>query len=85
MRSPAGVIVTSLVRRSKICVPNSSSSFLIATDKRRLADEAGIRRTAEMPLARDRDHVAEFGQCHAVRQFMQSRNSLELAYQRCTC
>src|SRR5512147_40821 len=32
MRSPAGVVVTSLVRRSKICVPSSSSSFLIATD-----------------------------------------------------
>ena len=31
-----------------------------------LADEAGLRGTAEMPLAGDGDDIAEFGQCHAV-------------------
>jgi len=32
----------------------------------RLADETGLGRTAEMPFARHRDDVFEFGQCHSA-------------------
>ena len=52
----------------KLARSSSSSSFLMATDKRRLRDVAGFGRLAEMFFAGDGDDVFEFSKSHSLRQ-----------------
>ena len=61
--SPSGVGRIFCLPRSNR-TPSSSSSFLTAMDKRRLAHVAALGRAAEMLFLRQGDDVAELGEGH---------------------
>jgi hypothetical protein len=63
------VTLTSLALRSNSLTSSSSSSLLDRHRQRRLRDEAGLGRLAEVLLARHGDDVLEFGEGHGDQAF----------------